>query len=210
MKKIAITGGICSGKSTICKTLEDLNFSVFYSDDIAKKLIKFNTQIRKEIIDEFGENSFLKVENSFQSLLGLKDDYIYNTKYISNVIFNDKSKLEILNNIFKPYIETKFNEFCKNCKDANEQIVFYESALIFEHNTQHMFDGVICVWAKIDVIIERLKERRNMSDIEIIQVLKNQLPAPDKLALTPHHIDTSNDGEYNYNIDLIKILNNFL
>ena len=49
-----------------------------------------------------------------------------------------------------------------------------------------------------------------MSDIEIVQVLKNQLPTEEKLKLTPYHIDTSNDGEYNYNIQLIKVLNNFL
>ncbi len=208
MKKIAITGGICSGKSTICKTLEDLDFSVFYSDDAAKKLIKFNTQIRKDIIEEFGENSFIKVEHPLDKILNLQEEYIYNTKYISSIVFSDKSKLEKLNNIFKPHIQKEFEEFCEKCEGYSEEIVFYESALIFEHNVQDMFDGVICVWADINNIVERLIQR-NMNDIEIIQVLKNQLPTEEKLKLTPHHIDTSND-DINVNIQLIKILNNFL
>ena len=99
MKKIAITGGICSGKSTVCKMIEQLGYKVFYSDIEAKVLANTNEDLKRELIFVFGENSYI--------------DGVYNTEYISNIVFSNEIMLNTLNCIFSFYIWFEFNRFCK-------------------------------------------------------------------------------------------------
>src|ERR1035437_8007702 len=123
MKKVAVTGGICSGKSTICLYLEILGYPVFYSDVIAKNLANTDENLKKEIIELFGNKSYI--------------DNVYNTKYISSIVFRNKDFLLSLNNIYSSYIKKSFKEFCsKNCDRA---LIFFESAIIFENDLTKEF-----------------------------------------------------------------------
>jgi dephospho-CoA kinase len=72
--RIAITGGICSGKSSICKIIKDSGYFVFNSDDEAKILANTNLKIKEQIITLFGTDSYV--------------NDIYNTSYVRNIVFN--------------------------------------------------------------------------------------------------------------------------
>lgn len=176
MKKIAITGGICSGKSTVCKMIEKLGYKVFYSDIEAKKLANTDEDLKREIIFVFGENSYI--------------DGVYNTEYISNIVFSDETMLNTLNGIFSFYMWFEFNRFCK--LNSEEEFIFYESALIFEHNRQDEFDKVICIYAHEDIIRRRLKIRNGYTDKQIDDRLSSQMSGLSKLIKTSFHINTSN------------------
>ena len=84
--KIGVTGGICCGKTTVCKYIETLGYQIFYSDIEAKKLV-YDKQVKDEIICKFGNDAYI--------------NNIYNTKYIRDIVFNNKEKLNALNMIFK-------------------------------------------------------------------------------------------------------------
>lgn len=156
MIKIAITGGIGSGKSKVCYILEHNGYDIFYSDVVAKKLVNINIDLKKEIIDYFGEESFI--------------NDIYNSKYISNIVFKDKEKLDILNKIFKKYILLEIEKFTEG-----KDLVFFESAIIFENKREKDFDYIVCVYADESIVIDRIKKRDDLNDIDIQKRLDNQL-----------------------------------
>jgi len=188
MKKIAITGGICSGKSTVCKFIEELGYKVFYSDDEAIKLANFDVSLIEEIVTEFGDEAYI--------------DGIYNRKYIGSIVFDDKAKLDKLNKIFSEHIKIAFNDFRKI--NILEKVVFYESALIFEHGKENEFDNVICVYADKKVIENRLKDRNGYTDEEIVTRLNSQMVSFTKLLMTPWHINTNNGVNINIVKEILK------
>jgi dephospho-CoA kinase len=194
MKKIAVTGGIGSGKSTICKYLEQLNYNIFYSDNVANELIKTNIDLRNEIIKQFSENTFTNGE--------------YNRKVISEIVFNDVEKLNVLNSIFKKYIKFEYDKFL--IQNENQYLLFYESALIFEHKMESEFDFIICAYADEQSIINRLKERNKFTLEEIKIRLNSQLDPKIKNQKSNFVINTENSNletEVNYVLGLI--LNGF-
>ena len=88
--KIGLTGGIGSGKSTVCKVLKSLNIPVFNSDITAKKIYK-NKSVVTEIKKQIG--------------ITLNEDNSIDKKMLSLTIFNDKTKLQKLNKIIHPIVE---------------------------------------------------------------------------------------------------------
>ena len=160
--KVAITGGICSGKSTICDILKRKGYFVFNSDNEAKLLANTTPQIKSEIISLFGSDSYINDE--------------YNTQYIRNIVFNDKEKLELLNKCFSGFVLEKYN-----IDSQAHKISFFESALVFEHNIQDNFDFIIGVYCDEFESIKRLKQRNGFNDLEIDNIIKNQLNTKEKM-----------------------------
>lgn len=195
MKKIAITGGICSGKSYICNLIEKLGYSVFYSDDVAMDLANTFYPLIFEITNEFGNEAYSKFDGK------------YDRKYMAKIVFNDSEKLDKLNQIFAKYMKYAFHSFCET--HSNEDLVFYESALIYEHNKQDEFDDVVVIVCDKNTIIERLKSRNNFTDEEIESRLKSQMDPVLKAEKSDYVIDTSNnnDVEERINDTIYKLKN---
>ena len=185
MKKIAITGGICSGKTTVCIMIEGLGYSVFYSDYHATYAANNNVDLKSELITEFGTDAYLP-------------DGTYNRKYMS-LVFKDKDKLNIVNGIFTKYIQKAFEHFCYLHED--EDIIFNESALIFEHNKQDNFDAVICIYADKDIVEQRLKSRNGFTAEQIKDRLSSQMDVELKKSKSDYTIDNS------YIVDLEELKN---
>lgn len=189
--KIAVTGGIASGKSTICKYFEVRGFNVFYSDKEAKLLIENDSPIRENIIINFGELSFI--------------NGVYNSEYIRSIVFSDKTKLDLLNSIFKQKVIDKFNQ-----KFYEKQNILFESALIFEHNQQNEFHFIIGVFCSKDEVYNRLYRRNNFSKVEINNILSKQLNPDEKMKKCDVIIDTTNGIDYkelDYIIGYLQYLN---
>jgi len=161
---IGVTGGIGSGKSTVCKFIEESGYPVFYSDIVAKNLANTNKELQKEIINFYGPQSYI--------------NNVYNTKYISSLVFTNKASLNNLNNIFKKFIKKEFENFC--LKNKNSKFIFYESALIYEHKKEQGFSSIICVYVPTSTVIERIEKRDNLSKQDILNRLNNQLSPEEK------------------------------
>lgn len=185
--RIAITGGIGSGKTTVCKYFENKGYFVFYSDVEAKLLANTNIEIKKQIIKLFGTESY--VNNA------------YNLEYVRNIVFNDALKLDELNKCFDGVVVQEFIS-----KSSNHQISFFESALIFEHDLQNNFDLIIGVYCNKPKIFERLKQRNGFSEEQISKIINNQLNSKEKVNRCNVVINTTNGIDY-AKMDLI--LNGF-
>ena len=162
MKVVGITGGIGTGKTTLAKVIENMGYKVIYTDLLAKKIMSENSEIKKKIIEAFGERSY-NLDGSI------------NNKYISNIVFGESGgqnhKLTILNRIVHP--EEMINE-TEKLEQNGEEIVFVESALIYELNLQDGFDFIIAVDSKEEYRINRAAKRLGITVDEVKNRMRQQ------------------------------------
>ena len=126
MKKIAITGSLGTGKSTILKILQNLGFSTFSCDEVVKNLYK-NPDIQKKIIEIFGKE-----------ILSI-DGKLNKRKILEKILENNKLK-EKLESLFHPLVKEKLLEFIRERKE--EKIIFAEVPLLFEVGWEDLFDEI--------------------------------------------------------------------
>lgn len=166
--RIGITGGIGAGKSIVCKLLETLGYPVFYSDHEAKSAMQNDTQLRSEIISIFGEKAFLS-----QNL---------NREFLAREIFSNPIKKEKLNALVHPVVRKNFEIWANN---QDSELVFNESALLFETGSHKRFDACILVVANLEERIHRVTQRDQISREEVENRIKNQLSDSEKLKFDP-------------------------
>ncbi|MDR0437812.1 MAG: dephospho-CoA kinase [Bacteroidales bacterium] len=165
MQKIALTGGIGSGKTTVAKLFEMLGIPVFYADLEAHK-VRSEVEVSEQIIQYFG--SKILTENQIDK------------HKLADIIFNDVETLRWINNLIHPLVEKAFEEWINIQKAKKSPFVLMESALIFEANFEHLFDKIIVVDAPQDLRISRVMNRENISEQEVLQRINKQLSAEEK------------------------------
>lgn len=178
MLKVGITGGIGSGKTTVCKIFEQLGISVYYSDLRAKYLMSENQSVKQQILELFGELAY--AENKL------------NTKYISKIVFNDKIMLNRLNAIVHPAVYADAEEWFK--QHQNENYVLYESALLLANNVKtNLVDKVILVIADEEIRINRVMNRDHADRKSVLERMNNQLSQEKQIALADYIVNNNQD-----------------
>lgn len=177
LHKIGVTGGIGSGKTYVCQIFETMGYPVFYSDKEAKDLINHNLQVKEQIVDLLGEESY--------------NEQGYNREYVAGKVFNDSNLLQKLNEIVHPAVREAFDEWSEK---QNSELVFNEAALLFETGSNKSFDHIILVYADIDTRITRLLNRDQSTEEEIKKRINSQWSDEEKMKLTDLYINNS-EGE---------------
>lgn len=157
LKKIGLTGGIGSGKSTVAKMFEDLGVPVYYADDRAKWLMVNSPALRRAIQNAFGHDSYSKEQ--------------LNRAYLAEKVFTNKTELSKLNAIVHPAVREDFKEWVEN-QDC--PYVIQENPLIFENQNEDHFDAVISVVADEEIRIQRVVSRDGHSRADVINRMSNQ------------------------------------
>ena len=178
MLKIGLTGGIGSGKTRVSKIFAEKGYKIFNSDEIAKIIIKNDYSVKNSIINFFGTNSYIG------------DDL--NSRYISEIIYSDKVKLNYLNSIVHPMVFHQFEMFLKS--NLNSKILV-ESAILFESNFYKMLDdNILLISPKADRI-SRIIKRDNINRIEIEKIMSAQWTDKKKINLATYVIENINFAE---------------
>jgi dephospho-CoA kinase len=159
MKVVGITGGIGSGKTTVCKIFKALGIPVFYADDEAKKLYD-DPKIISAVIREFG----MKILNSKKKV---------NKKKLARIIFNDNKALAKINAIIHPATIRRFEAWKKKQKEAN--YVIKEAAIMIESGTHQNVDFLISINANNSLRMRRIMKRDGAKPHEVKMRMKNQL-----------------------------------
>ena len=159
MIKVALTGNIGSGKSTVAQIFSVFGVPVFKADIEARKL--YSEQAVKDIMISMFTDKILSTSGDIDS------------KILASIIFNDKKALKAVNNIIHPLVFDKYNSWCENYKD--EHYTIHEAAIIFENKLQGKYDVVINVSAPIEIRVERVMERDKISEELVRQRMANQL-----------------------------------
>lgn len=167
MIKIGITGGIGSGKSTICKIFSLHGIPVYDADERAKKLYIENESVRNKVTKLLGDEVY-------------RPDGSLNKPFLSLKIFDNTILKEKLEAIIHPAVEEDFNKWCQL---QNSPIVLKEAALLFESGSNKMLNKIIVVTAPLELRIERVIKRDQLSRQEIEKRISNQWTEEQKVAL---------------------------
>ena len=162
--RVAITGGIGSGKSTFANYLASKGYVVINADDISKDILTFDESIIKKVIKEFGSDSY-------------KDGKL-NKKFIAANVFTDPAKLNKLNSILHPRVLQKIDTLIGK-KHKDEKFVFIEAALIYEADIEKKFDYVVLVTADFNIRL-RSVESGKFNEEDFINRDRNQIPQEEK------------------------------
>lgn len=171
MLKIGITGGIGSGKTTVCKVFELLGVPVFYADDVAKSIMYTDPILKRGVLDAFGENSYTQSGD-------------LNRSYISSIVFNDKHELEKLNSLVHPAVFRAFDTWVLSQSEAS--YVIKEAALLYESDAYKMCDQSILVISPIETRISRVKARDGISAEDIQLRMNRQFSDEEKMRFADH------------------------
>lgn len=177
-KKIALTGGIGSGKSTALEMLKDAGYVTLSSDKIVSDL--YRTRKVKKLLKAI-------FPNAVSGLINLKID----RKKISEQVFSDNSLHQKLTSTITPLV---LDEIERRAKKINNH-VFVEVPLLFECGYQNEFDAVIIITRPIKDRIESVKQRSNLTEQDIIARIKKQIDY-DNLDVAPYSV-IINDGDIN-------------
>jgi dephospho-CoA kinase len=181
MKKIGITGGIGSGKTTVCKIFESLDIPVYYADKEAKKIMASNLSVKKQMKDLLGEDAFFK---------NGKPD----RNYISSKIFTDKELLAKINEIVHPAVQLDADRWFEMMKNVNiSKYCLKEAALMVETGSYKSLHAMIVVTCPEDIRIHRVMKRDKLKFEDVIRKVRNQIPEEDKVKLADFVI--VNDGK---------------
>lgn len=179
MLKVGITGGIGSGKTTVCRIFETLGIPVFYADQVAKEIMVKDLVLIEELKTAFGAESY-------------SADGVLNNKYIAGIVFENKLELEKLNALVHPAVFRAFDQWEKNIP-VTVPYTLKEAALLFESGSYRMCDINILVKAPLRLKIERVMKRDQVSEMQILARMDKQFSDEQKEAMADHLIQNSED-----------------
>jgi dephospho-CoA kinase len=165
LKKIGITGGIGSGKSTVSKVFALLNVPIYNADNQAKHLLNNDVDVILKVKKVFGNDIYNNQE--------------LDRKKMAAQVFEQPFLLQQLNKIVHPAV---FNDFDKWC-DSHQQhtYILKEAALIFETILHQKLDAVIMVSSAEELRIERVMKRDSITKEQVLARIKNQMSEDEKL-----------------------------
>jgi dephospho-CoA kinase len=138
--KVGITGGIGSGKTTVCKIFETLGVPIYYADDRAKALMIEDKELVENVKKLFGENAYF-------------EDGSLNRKYISDLAFQNPELLQKLNGLVHPAVLKDGNKW--HTEQVNVPYTLKEAALMYESDSYKYLDKIITVLAPKELRLER-------------------------------------------------------
>ena len=193
-RRIGLTGGIASGKTTITNYIrKHKNIPILDADNLSRELIKPNTYGYKKILDYFG-NKIIDNKN--------KSEKIINRKLLRNIIFKHSESKEWIEKLLHPLIKEKMIEECSQYKN-NETIVLV-IPLLFEAKFEDICTEIWLVKCPKELQKKRLITRDNISEKEANESINLQLSFEEKRKFSDIILDNSDDQ--NKWIDTIRKL----
>ncbi|MBS0652759.1 MAG: dephospho-CoA kinase [Verrucomicrobia bacterium] len=169
LKKVAVTGGLSSGKSTVCRLFEELGSYAVSADIIVHQLLSPDTAVGQQVINLLGSD--------------IVRDRQFDRKKIADKVFSDPDSLRALEKILHPAV---FDEIkAKYLQIQNEQkysLFVAEIPLLYESESEDFYDAVIAVMADPAICRQRFKEHRQQEDLEFDRRMNRQLSPMHKAA----------------------------
>ncbi len=189
-KIIGLTGGIGSGKTTVAHFFNEQGVPVYIADTAAKKIMTQEDVIHK-VVTVFGKE--------------IIDDGQINRKKLADIVFENPEKLKQLNKIIHPAVSLDFENWVK--KHHQSAFVIKEAAILFESGSYVYCDKIITVTAPLEVRIQRVMQRDNLSRDDVLSRMAMQWDDSDKIAKSDFVIENIDFKETKKQISkILKVL----
>ncbi len=165
---IGVTGGIGSGKTTVCEIFSRFGVPVLSSDDIAKELTHTDPAIREQLIILLGDEAYLP-------------DRSFNRSYVASQIFSNKELQGRVEGIIHPRVEQERERRIADLRSQGHRMVIIEAALIYEVGLDKKLDIVVVVDADEMTRIQRTCARMGISEKEVRVRIDAQLDVKRKI-----------------------------
>ncbi len=178
--KIALTGGIGSGKSFVCRLLEKRGIGVYDCDEAAKRLMRTSLAMQRELSEVVGKDVF--------------PNGILDKRALSEFIVASETNVRTVNDIVHPAVARDF--LCSGYD-------WLESAILFDSgfDSRIQFDYVVCVTAPLEVRIERIMTRDGVTREQALGWIGRQMAQEEKLRRSDFEIKNSGQTDLDEQID---------
>jgi len=166
--KIALTGGIACGKSSVIQIFKKNAIAIIDLDVIAREVVEPNTQALSELVAHFGNGI-------------LNDDQTLNREALRQVLFENNANQKIIEEILHPKILEKMQ---MGIEKLNVPLVVVEVPLLVEQNLSNLFDRAIVVDCDEQNQLKRLLNRKNMDEKLAKTIISAQASRKQRLALS--------------------------
>lgn len=185
MMKIAITGGIGSGKSYVCRILEKQGIKVYDCDAEAKRLMRTDAELQTGLKKLVGEEVY-------------SADGILQKPVLAQFILTSEANKQAVNDVVHPAVARDFEQ--SDCE-------WMESAILFDSGFDRRthFDKVVCVSAPVAVRLQRIMQRDHISQEKAQQWIDAVMPQEELIARSDYEI--VNDGVRDVEAQVVHLLN---
>jgi dephospho-CoA kinase len=167
MLKVGITGGIGSGKTTVCQIFEKLGVPIYYADTRARELMEDDKQLRESIQEVFGKEVY--------------SDGKLNRKLLAEIVFGDEQKLLHLNGLVHPVVFRDNQSWNEVLAKKNYPYTLKEAALLVESGSYLTLDKLIVVSAPEEDRIKRVMARDEATRDQVLARIRAQMPEEQKV-----------------------------
>ncbi len=181
-RRIGLTGGIASGKSTITDYIKtNKNIPILDADNFSRELVKPNTYGYKKILDHFGN----------QIIDDCSSEKAINRKLLRNIIFKDEKNREWIQKLLHPLIKEKMIAECNKYK--KNKIILLVIPLLFEAKFEDICSEIWLVKCTEEQQVKRLMQRDKISQEEAYEIIKLQMHFETKTKLSDVILDNSDE-----------------
>lgn len=172
--KLGITGGIGSGKTSVCKVFNVLGIPCFSADPAARDIMDSDPYVIRKINsiagkDLYGNGNLNRVE-------------------LAKLIFNNRSLLTEVNSLVHPLVFEKFLDWQV---EQEAPYVIMEAAILFESGAARLVDRIATVIAPVEERINRVISRNNMSREQVMERIRNQMDDDQRMKQSDYVISNS-------------------
>ncbi len=178
VRRIALTGGIATGKSYVRERLEKLGVPTIDSDTLAREVIAPGTGGFAEVVREFG--------SAVVAPSGEVD-----RQKLAAIVFSDPRSRRALEAIIHPLVRAAIDAWFASLDPASHSFAVADIPLLYEVDREKDFDAVIVVAADPDTQITRVMQRNDLTEVEARKRLSAQLPIDEKVRRADHVIRTN-------------------
>lgn len=178
MFKLGLTGGIATGKTTISNYLKSIDIPVLDADEYARKVVEPRTPGLAAITNTFGKQV-------------LRADGSLNRKLLGQIVFNDSSARQTLNDITHPRIQQMMADELHRLAEQQIPLVILDIPLLLENKNVAGADAVMVVTIPESLQLTRLMQRNNLTEKEAQSRISAQMPLVEKEKLADFVIDNS-------------------
>lgn len=180
MKKIGLTGGIGSGKSSVAKAFESAGIPTLNADQVARDVVEPGTKGNRQVRSEFGDGVFTAEGHMDRAKLR---DYM----------FKHPDALRKLEGIIHPLVVESFNSQTELLKTQGHSLVIIEIPLLIEAKMQNLVDAIIVVDLPEEVQKKRAMQRDQATEESVDRIMKQQVDRITRLREAHYIIDNSTD-----------------